>query len=133
MLKIPRVKPFVFGCVLLILSFLLVEGALHLFYRAIQRKSFPLEGYRSAIARIAAGEDVKGSIDLPGGEIQFGGAYEVIHPYFGFVRDPSKMPDTSPLGFPGKGDDPFLDPPDDVVTVAVLGGSFAQGVSTSGR
>ena len=133
MLKIPRVKPFVFGCVLLILSFLLVEGTLHLFYRAIQRKSFPLEGYRSAIARIAAGEDVKGSIDLPGGEIQFGGAYEVIHPYFGFVRDPSKMPDTSPLGFPGKGDDPFLDPPDDVVTVAVLGGSFAQGVSTSGR
>ena len=133
MSKIPRVKPFAFGCVLLILSFLLVEGALHLFYRAVQRKSFPLEGYRSAIVRIAAGEDVKGGIDLPGGEIQFGGAYEVIHPYFGFVRDPSKMPHTSYLGFPGEGDDPFVAPPGDTLTIAVLGGSFAEGVSTSGR
>ena len=60
-------------------------------------------------------------------------AIEVIHPYLGFVRDPERTPNTSYLGFAEKNDDPFLGKDSNAVTVAVFGGSFAIGTSTSGE
>lgn len=113
-------------------SFVLVELALHITYAVVTRQLFPFVSYRSAIARIATGHNAHIGPDLQGGELMMGKAIEVIHPYFGFVRDPSRMPNTSYLGFPQEDDDPFT-PCTNGLLVAVCGGSFAQGVSSQGR
>lgn len=57
---------------------------------------------------------------------------EVIHPYLGYVRDPTKMPRHSEYGFPGEFS---LKTPktSDRVIIGILGGSFAEGMTLSGK
>jgi hypothetical protein len=129
----PRLKRWIFSCTMLVVSLLFIELALHAVYLLAKREFFPFRWYRTAIASIAAGEDSPVTPDLRGGEIQMGEEVEVIHPYFGFVRDPSRTPNTSYLGFPQESDDPFAEGSSNALVIAVCGGSFAQGVASQGR
>ena len=57
--------------------------------------------------------------------------YEVIHPFLGFVRDPTRTAFHSKLGFYSK-DIPSGFPPPDVVRIGVFGGSFAEQLADYG-
>jgi hypothetical protein len=67
------------------------------------------------------------------GELRWHKIIEVIHPYLSFVRDPKRTPNTSYLGFPQKNDDPLRGNSRGSVTIAVFGGSFAEGTSVIGE
>jgi hypothetical protein len=60
------------------------------------------------------------------GEYQ-GRILEVIHPYLGFVPDPSAFEDRTTIADPGQ----ILPPSDDSLIVGLFGGSFALGVCRS--
>lgn len=55
-----------------------------------------------------------------------GRVLEVIHPYLGFVPDPSAFEDRTTIADPGQ----ILPPSDDSLIVGFFGGSFAAGVCT---
>jgi len=58
--------------------------------------------------------------------------HEVIHPYLGYVHDPKRMGQYTRFGF--RGDDRLLfSQSREIVRVALMGGSFAEGVSISGK
>lgn len=128
-------KKVLFSAILIIFALGTVEVSLHLLYFILKRHPFPFRQYDDAIHQIAAPpESPKDDDPLVGGEILGGhNIIEVIHPYLGFVRDPNRTPNTSYLGFPNSGDDPLLEKSNTSVTVAVFGGSFAEGVSMQGR
>jgi len=130
----PTLKRCLFACALIAASLVVIESALHLVYLAAKRSVFPFGDFRFAMARAAAGGDeFTERPDARAGEFLIGDAHEVIHPYLGFVDDPLRTPDTSYLGFPGKGDDPFAARPEHTVRIGVFGGSFARGVAMEGR
>lgn len=104
----------------------MLEVLLHGLYYLAKGRTFPFAQYRSALARISAGDTEITSAEIRAGET----LHEVIHPYLGFVRDPFRMPNTSYLGFPEKHDDPFSPKTGNAVVIAFFGGSFADGVSS---
>jgi len=130
-----RRKKLLYSAILVFFSLVLVEASLHFLYAIIKQQPFPIQSYDNAIHRTATlREFFEDDGRLPGGAVDGGnGIIEVIHPYLGFVRDPDKTRNTSYLGFPSKGDDPFRENSNDSITVALFGGSFAEGVSTQGR
>ncbi|MBF0201249.1 MAG: hypothetical protein HQK66_08040 [Desulfamplus sp.] len=85
----------------------------------------------SLIVLTSFGLDGDGHIELQAmtGELWWLDQVEVLHPYFGFSRDPDRNIGISKQGFPSYDTDQ-LNPDDkkDVFRVAVFGGSFAKEV-----
>jgi hypothetical protein len=129
-----RTEKVIYLFILLILSVATIEGSLHLMYTILTHQPFPFSRYDDTLRRMASrvnspeADGELGPGEIPGGQ----NIIEVIHPYLGFVRDPARTPDTSYWGFPQKNDDPLLRT-DNSVTVAVFGGSFAEGMSIIGQ
>jgi hypothetical protein len=121
---------------LLVCSAVVVEASLQLLYAILKQQMFPFRSYEDGMHRISTlPEFAEADGQLEAGEIRWEdkSLIEVIHPYLGFVRDPRKTTNTSYLGFPQKNDDPLVRKNRNTVTVAVFGGSFAQGISESGE
>lgn len=133
--SVPRGRKIFYSVVLIIVVAAGSELGANILYVVLEHKVFPFAAYDEAMRRIASpGEPPAGDDPLVPGERHAGSsAVEVLHPYLGFVQDPNKTPNVSYLGFPQKDDDPLKHEDDGVLTVAVFGGSFAQGVSEEGE
>ena len=126
--SISRPRKIVFSLLACGLGWLALELVLHLSYAVIKQRVFPVTTYDQAMAR-AADEAVTQGGQQSGAS---GRSMEVVHPYLGFVLDPSRSTNTSYLGFPESEDDPFTRTPG-VLNIAILGGSFAEGLSRYGE
>lgn len=128
MVELSKSKKIFFSFLALLLAWGIVELTIYLAYGVVMGKQFPADEYKRARERAAAFTE---------GKLKDSGApaekkpVEVIHPYFGFVLDPQRTSEVSPLGFPGN-DDPFARAPG-VINIAVFGGSFAEGLSREGE
>ena len=126
-----------YSTILLVFAILAVEASLHLVYAILTHKPFPFSWYDETISRLASSvKSPEAHGELRPGEMrwqnQLNDIVEVLHPYLGFVVDPTRTPHTSYLGFPGENDDPLSDSPGSL-TVAIFGGSFAGGTAGNGR
>ncbi len=146
---IPRSRKLIFYLLAALLSWVLLELALHLSYVALKGRMFPLKAYQLAMDKATntrAAENPSTS-DVPspkaitdgttedttdGPSGRSGESTEVIHPYLGFVLDPERTADVSFLGFPEADDNPFAHEPG-VLNIAIFGGSFAEGVGRFGE
>lgn len=130
-----RRKTLLFVILTLLLIPLLVEISLHLVYAATHRRLFPFEEYAEAMDDVADFNPAEERIPDNAGAVELADfmGNDVLHPFIGYVVDPRRHPDASYLGFPQKHDDPLTPAGEDVLTVLVVGGSFAQGVSTLGE
>lgn len=127
-------KRVIFSISLVVFSIIILEIAIHLLYFALKHEIFPLSSYSRAIDKIALQhlspqkKTITGELDVISEH-----HVEIIHPYLGFVRDPEKTPNTSFLGFPQEYDNPFDMNNNGSITIAIFGGSFAEGVCQNGR
>ncbi len=129
-------KKLAFTIILVVSALVMIELSLHLIYLASHRQPFPFREHQEALLNLAAtDEDASDATENHGaGQIVWNRQdVEVIHPFLGFVKDPDQTERSSYLGFPGKNDDPLSPAEGDALTVAVFGGSFAEGVSSFGE
>src|SRR4029453_9473525 len=117
-LRIKRVLLVVGGIAVALIA---MEGMVRLGYWAVRRHRFPTEAYRQAmLEQIDAGKHQR----TPRGEYEGGRTQDVIHPYLGFVPDPSLAKPRATIGDPPQ----VLAPSDTELIVGVFGGSFAAGL-----
>ncbi len=128
--NISKRKKLLFYLILFVFVYLSVECLSFIFYFATKKKLFSFSQYQTHRIFIRNSPIFKNSPDSPGvlkrGDNYRGDAYEVIHPYLGFVHDPSKMQGHSQYGFP---DDPFNISTNDNLIIGLFGGSFAEQTS----
>ena len=147
---IPRSRKLVFYLLAALLSWGMLELALHLSYAVLKGQPFPLQTYQAAMHRATGtprtiqtqappaaepprSSDAPTSVDLTDGPTaRSGKSTEVIHPYLGFVLDPERATNVSILGFPEADDNPFVREPGEL-NIAIFGGSFAEGVGRFGE
>ncbi len=126
-------KRIVFMCIPMVLGLAMVEGGAHLAYRFMHGSGFAHGAYRAKLSAIRASlsGNMPDSIPRDSGELEFSHYTEVIHPFLGYVRDPSKnialgsTNRASPYGFADNAD-PVVKRSDDTLVVGIFGGSFAQ-------
>lgn len=103
------------------LALITLEGLVRLGYWAVLRHRFPTEKYREAVLeQVGAGEAPR----APRGEFEAGRTKDVIHPYLGFVPDPSAARNGGTVGDPSQ----VVTPSDSELIVGIFGGSFAAGL-----
>lgn len=86
---------------------------------------FSADTYRSAMLAQASDTELRAGNSRAGEYL--GRVLEVLHPYLGYVPDPSAFPDHTTIGDPGQ----ILAASDDSLIVGFFGGSFAGGVCRS--
>jgi len=134
MAKVTGVKKWLFTVIVMVISWLVVEVGGHLIYLIVNGEAYSLRATQHDLTRLAEHSVGPAAAQLDPGEIKLDEVkVETIHPYLGFVHNPEKTEGTSYLGFPQERDDPLVFPGDGVLTVAIMGGSFAQGVSEVGE
>lgn len=100
----------------------LLEAGTRLAMRFTRGSGFVAEKYRSAMQEQAEASAGKARKAGPG-ELSIG-VPEVMHPYLGYIPDPTALPNE-----PALGDARAIPPPSpDHLTVGVFGGSFSAGV-----
>jgi hypothetical protein len=123
-------KRFVFWLVLVVSTWLVVEGISVAAYSFINRALFSPRTALSAID-ISTPAQTKVPQSSVHKDLVWDGYVEVLHPYFGFVADPIKNRPiwaVSEFGFPFKsGESLITKRSQDRILVAVFGGSFASG------
>ncbi len=126
-----RKKKIAFSAVFLILALFAVELALHLLYLASHRQMFPFREHQEAILELSASRNKhpEDQENVDGGMNWTPHDTEVIHPFLGFVKDPKRTSRSSYLGFTDKQDDPLAPAGENEISVAIFGGSFAEGVA----
>ena len=141
-----RSRRLLFAAVAVLCALAFLEVA-SLFILGFLEGRFARLGDLQAERDLIAGEAPGGSPDGPDG-----GALEawnvdmpevhVLHPYLGFVQDPERDPaarrwsldeQAGELGFPRNFHPPLVEPTEDTVTVAVLGGSVARQIGYGGN
>lgn len=135
-IRFSKKKKLLFAFILLILSVVFIETGFHVVYFALHRELFPIGVYDDNIQELASDPvSEEPGDELEGGEFKWDGTTttEVLHPYLGYVLDPQRNENTSYLGFPQKDDDPFAEDDGTSITVAIFGGSFAEGASAFGE
>ena len=127
-------RKIVFSCLLLLATWLVVEGIAFVALGIVHRSLFP---QRAIVAQMRTNQATEAATAEPAGlmELKWGDYAEVIHPYFGFVADPvSNKPvwDVSDNGFIfSRGKTIMTKRSKDRLVVAVFGGSFANGTYLS--
>ncbi len=123
-------KRILFSLLLVIITYVLVETASLGIYAAAWQTGFSFsipQANRVAIissrSRLASREFGAIPVGHPPGKF-----YEVLHPYLGFVYDPTKSPGLSEYGFPDTDVRVYPRDPKRLI-VGVFGGSFARGMS----
>lgn len=135
MQKTVSIKKRVAFYLLFVLSvYILTELFVFIGYFLIHRELFSWSHYQAMRNAVITASSMQFTADdqqnpPESGTIQdWGGAYEeVIHPYLGFVANPRKVTWIAEYGFKSN---PLEGPhPEDALTIAIVGGSFAQGTS----
>ncbi len=119
-------KKFLFSLILILITWLLMEGGVSLVFRALKGVPFPREEYQTKMLATSLGEtDPPGTPDpdLADSFRLFDEREAVIHPYLGFVPNftGSEGANYPLLGWPEE----MLTRSDDRLVVAIFGGSFA--------
>ena len=129
-----RGRRVLFGLVLAAAAYALVEAASFAGHLVAYRKAFVFAEHTSERRAILTATETWHTREL--GAIPVGNppgsVYEVLHPYLGYVRDPTRTQGYSELGFP---DETVRILPKDParVVIGVFGGSFAEGLSITAR
>lgn len=127
---ISRPRKLLFAAAIAVLSFLAVELASFVFLSVAAGKPFVFsdhDAFRSYVLREDAAQlppEMTIPLASPNGE--------VIHPYLGFVVDPTRRPGFSEQGFRGE-TTPFTPDAGAGFVVGIFGGSFAEGVWAEAR
>lgn len=130
MTEISRGRKAFFAAVLVLVAYALSEIASLGVYAALRQRMFSFEQYGTERAAIVAAIERSQTRELgaiPAG-IPPGTVYEVLHPYLGFVQDPTRTPGYSELGFPDADVRLYRKDPKRVV-IGIFGGSFADGLA----
>lgn len=129
MAELSRGKKALFVAVLVLVTYVLAELASLAVHGIVRKKMFSYAEYGAERAAVLASAQVTprefGAIPMgnPPGTI-----YEVLHPYLGYVQDPTRTPNYSDLGFPDA--DVRIYPKDPKrFVIGIFGGSFADGLS----
>ncbi len=127
-------KKIFFTVITVLLAGLLLEGAAFLLSSILTGK--PLSPARCQAERrqlIGTGAPGAGEGETAGAGAGYepGHFYEVIHPYLGYVRDPTRMPDHNEYGFPGK-ESPIEKRSPGRLIIGIFGGSFAEDLAREG-
>ncbi|MDP8235704.1 MAG: hypothetical protein P9M08_04930 [Candidatus Erginobacter occultus] len=118
-------RRFFFIGLIILSGYLFLELSALALYRVINAESLPFHKIQSERTSIIEGFPQDEAFG--GGTLDWGHAFEVIHPYLGFVRDPDKTPFYGRHGFYGQ--NPLgQSGSDGDLTVAIFGGSFAEGM-----
>lgn len=124
-----RIKKTVFSFVMLALTWMVLELTAIAGYYIISRTAFSKSAFKDdmrSMIKTAETSQVKVNLDLWWGDV-----VEVIHPYLGFVLDPSRneaLP-VSEFGFlSDRNSSPVMKKSPDKIIVGFFGGSFAAGV-----
>ena len=128
-LKPVRTRKF-FYIILALVAYALVEVASYGVYFGVRQKAFSFtEIFRerqaivSAIKSVHMKEFGAMAVGDPPGSI-----YEVLHPYLGYVQDPTRTRGYSEYGFPDADVRPYKKDPKRVI-IGIFGGSFADGLA----
>jgi hypothetical protein len=127
--KISRRKKLLFSVVLFLFIYFFVELVSFSLFLVTEGRLFSFSQFQAHRLAISNSEEL-----IPAWRASriLTGSYKVIHPYIGYVTDPSRRSGYSEYGFPGK--NPLLaQKTDDTIIIGILGGSFAEGFSESGR
>ena len=130
MTGISRGRKAFFVAVLVLVAYALSEIASLGVYAGLRKKWFSFAEYGAERAAIEAAIDRSQTREfgaIPAG-IPPGTVYEVLHPYLGFVQDPTRTPVYSELGFPDADVRLYRKDPKRVV-IGIFGGSFADGLA----
>jgi hypothetical protein len=123
-------KKILFSVILLVSIYLLAELFSFVLFWVTQGTPFSFSQFqadrRTLIQSDFSPRPVSGSV-MPDLE----STSEVIHPYLGFVIDPTSIGGYSELGFPGKNPVHVVNTDKDVI-IGIFGGSFAEGLSRLG-
>jgi hypothetical protein len=124
--------------ILIISTYLISELLVFLLYLVVNQKLFPWEEYQSRRISVMQSESEENDRALDGSGVTYRGADRnlalVIHPYLGYVVDPSVNKRYSDYGFPASNNtDPITSKTDQNLIVGVFGGSFAAGASSMSR
>lgn len=127
-------KKIIFSLLVALSGYLLLELFSCLLYSALNRELLSPRAFRSErtallsapAATVRPQEQHIKYYDHTLGDWQKNGrVFEVIHPYLGFVHDPTLMLSQNEFGFPGP-DSPLAKRSARTLTVAIFGGSFAE-------
>ncbi|MFQ5576831.1 MAG: hypothetical protein ACE5G8_07575 [Anaerolineae bacterium] len=130
--KMGRAKNIFFYAILVIWIYLSSELAALAGYYIINGEPFSWSQFQSqrlAIMQSDTPQIAQSDSSDTTGEVVVGKAQQavqVVHPYVGYVLDPTTMDGVSDYGFLDERD-PISPQSDDTVTVAIFGGSFAMG------
>jgi hypothetical protein len=138
MQKISNVKRITFYFILILGIYIFSEIFSFTLYFVVRKEKFSFSKYQSYRLALIHPETFKllpagGVFKRPIAPLAVGfRVSEVIHPYLGFVRDPTKMPGHSEFGFPGEKSPITLRTQDNLI-IGILGGSFAEGTVMYGK
>lgn len=125
-----RARRLLFGSILAVVAYALAEMGSFAAHLAWYGKGFSFAEHTSERRAILAAGEVYRQRELgavPVGNPP-GSVYEVLHPYLGYVQDPTRTPGYSELGFPDSEVRILARDPARVV-IGIFGGSFAEGLS----
>ena len=130
----PKPKRILFSLLLVAITYFLTEIASFGLYSIAWRQWFSfslLQSDRAALINRHSNLESREFGALPVGHPP-GTFYEVLHPYLGFVYDPTKSPGLSEYGFPDADVRVYARDPKKLI-IGVFGGSFARGMSQAAK
>lgn len=117
-------KRILFICTLILLSVIVFEALVFVSYLVVKRKIFSFEQYYSAMLNTVQEQEGKNSQYAD----EINTEDQVIHPYLGFVQDPTSDKRVSRYGFFNDGIEPIFSREQNKLIIGIFGGSFATGV-----
>ncbi len=130
MLTPPAKARKLFYLILALVALALIELASWAVFFGVRQKTFSyadIHAERQAIVNAIEGARNREFGALAVGDPP-GSIYEVLHPYLGFVQDPTRTAGYSDYGFPDAEVRPYRKDPKRIV-IGIFGGSFAEGLS----
>jgi hypothetical protein len=127
--KVSRRKKLLFSVVLFLFLYFFVELISFIFFLVREGGRFSFSQFQARRLAISHSDEL---IPAWRASRTLTGSYKVIHPYIGYVTDPTRRSGYSEYGFPGK--NPLLVSKDkNTLIIGIFGGSFAREFSESGR
>jgi hypothetical protein len=129
-MSLSRLKRALFYAVLVVVACALAEGAATIAHFAAHHELFSYRKFQAQRRAVLEASEHNWTREF--GAIAVGdppgSIYEVLHPYLGYVQDPTRRPGYSELGFPDSDVRVYASDPKRAV-IAFFGGSFAEGLA----
>ncbi|SLM29984.1 hypothetical protein MTBBW1_2030074 [Desulfamplus magnetovallimortis] len=121
-------KKISFILILVFFAYLVIEILGMVSYYVVFQELYSKKQVKKLITQILEVENVEFTNKSDSaGDVWVGNQVEVIHPYFGYFRDPERNQGITNQGFPSYQKKQDLNKKNDQINIAVFGGSFAKG------